>query len=222
MTTAVRDVMTVDVITVTQNAPFKEAAGLLAAHQIGALPVVDAAGQVVGVISETDLLLKQEVPHAADIGRLFEGRRRREERIRAAGRLAGAIMSTPAVTVSPDTAVAQAARLMHASKVKHLPVVDGGKLVGIVSRGDLIRVFLRDDDAILADVRKLVADQPYADPGQVTVLVSDGVVKLIGTVGRSSTARTLTLLARELDGVVGVNDELSYEVDDLYVPYTTW
>lgn len=223
MTTTVRDVMTADVITVAEDAPFKEVAGLLAAYRVGALPVLDAAGRVVGLISETDLLLKQEMPHAADIGPLLEGRRRREERIRAAGRLAGSIMSTPAVTVSPDTAVAQAARLMHASKVKHLPVVDaGGKLVGIVSRGDLLRVFLRSDDDLLAEVRKLVTGQPYADPANVTVLVSDGVVKLIGTVGRSSAARTLTLLTQELDGVVGVNDELSFEVEDLYVPYTTW
>jgi CBS domain-containing protein len=223
MTTTIRDVMTEDVVTVTENAPFKEVAGLLAAYRVGALPVLDAGGHVVGLISETDLLLKQELPHAAESAPLFEGRQRRDQRFRAAGRLARTIMSAPAITVSPDTAVARAARLMHASKVKHLPVVDDdGRLVGIVSRGDLLRVFLRADEDILAEILRLVADQPYADPGRVTVGVTDGVVKLAGTVGRRSAARTLTLLAQELDGVVAVDERLGFEVDDLYVPYTTW
>jgi osmotically-inducible protein OsmY len=91
-----------------------------------------------------------------------------------------------------------------------------------VSRGDLLRVFLRGDDEILAEMRKLVADQPYADPARVTVGVADGVVQLSGEVGRRSSARTLALLAQELDGVVGVDERLGFEVDDLYVPYTTW
>lgn len=220
MPTTVRDVMTTDVVTVTESTPFKEVAGLLAAYHIGALPVLDATGKLSGIVSETDLLLKQEFPHGGQTAPLFEGRRRRGERHRAEGRLAGALMSTPAISAGPDIPVAQAARMMHAGMVKHLPVVDpDGELVGIVSRGDLLRVFLRDDKDLLADLRALVADQPGVDPAQVTVLVADGVVRFTGTVALRSTAKTLAMLARELDGVVAVDDGLSYETDDLYVPY---
>lgn len=219
MPTTVRDVMTTDVVTVSETAPFKEVAGLMAAYRVGAIPVRNGADHVVGMVSETDLLLKQEFPQG-DAGPLFESRHRRAERRKADGRLAGAIMTGPAITIGPDTPVAQAARIMHASNVKHLPVVDGdGKLVGIVSRGDLLRVFLRGDDAILAEVRELVAGQPGADPEQVTVEVTGGVVKLTGKVELASTARILAMLARELDGVVGVDEELGYATDDLYVPF---
>src|SRR5574341_1423708 len=205
MPTTVRDVMTTDVVTVTESTPFKEVAGLLAAYHIGALPVLDATGKLSGIVSETDLLLKQEFPHGGQTAPLFEGRRRRGERHRAEGRLAGALMSTPAISAGPDIPVAQAARMMHAGMVKHLPVVDpDGELVGIVSRGDLLRVFLRDDKDLLADLRAQVAD-----------LVADGVVRFTGTVALRSTAKTLAMLARELDGVVAVDDGLSYETDDL-------
>src|SRR5574341_126720 len=183
MPTTVRDVMTTDVVTVTESTPFKEVAGLLAAYHIGALPVLDATGKLSGIVSETDLLLKQEFPHGGQTAPLFEGRRRRGERHRAEGRLAGALMSTPAISAGPDIPVAQAARMMHDGMVKHLPVVDpDGELVGIVSRGDLLRVFLRDDKDLLADLRALVADKPSVDPSQVTVLVADGVVRFTGTV----------------------------------------
>jgi CBS domain-containing protein len=220
MPTIVRDVMTTDVLTVTESTPFKEVAGLLAAYHIGALPVLDATGKLSGIVSETDLLLKQEFPHSLQAAPLFEGRRRRGERRRAEGRVAGALMSSPAITVGADLPVAQAARLMHAGKVKHLPVLDAdGELVGIVSRGDLLRVFLRDDEDLLADLRALVADQPGVDPAQVTVLVAGGVVRFTGTVPLRSTAKTLAMLARELDGVVGVDDRLAHETDDLYVSY---
>jgi len=216
----VRDVMTPHVVTVPESAPFKEVAGLLAAHRIGALPVLNPVGHVVGIISEADLLLKQRYPHAAETARLIEPGRLRGERHRADGRTAAMIMSAPAVTVAPDTTVTQAARLMHARRIKHLPVVDGaGRLAGIVSRADLVRVFLREDAAILADLRELLRVQPGVDPGRVSITVTEGVVTLGGTVERRTAARTLALLTRELDGVVGVDDRLDATVDDLAVPY---
>jgi CBS domain-containing protein len=215
----VRDVMTPDVVTVPESAEFKEVAGLLAAYRVGALPVLNPVGHVVGIISESDLLLKQEYPHAAETARLIEPGRLRGERHRAEGRTAGMIMNAPAITVAPTTTVTQAARLMHAEGIKHLPVVDvDGGLVGIVSRADLIRVFLRDDEAILAELRELLAAQSDVDPGRVTVTVSEGVVTLRGRVERRGAATTLALLARELDGVVGVDDRLDTEVDGRGTP----
>jgi CBS domain-containing protein len=220
MTATVRDVMTTDVVSVAEQAPFKDVAGLLAFHRIAALPVVDDAGHVVGMVSETDLLLKQELPHAVDGGSLFEGSHRRAERIRAGGRCAGGVMTCPAVTVAPDATVTQAARLMHDHRVKHLPVVDaGGELVGIVSRGDLLRVFLRSDDAILAELHALLVARPDRDSVLVTPRVADGVVRLTGRVRCHSTADAVIRLARELDGVVGVDAAVDWEVDDLYMPY---
>jgi CBS-domain-containing membrane protein len=211
MPIAVRDVMTPDVVTVSESAPFKEVANLLAEHRIGALPVLNPVGHVVGMVSETDLLLKQEFPHAAETGRLVDTGRIRGDRRRAEGRTAWTIMNAPAITVAPETTVAQAARLMHSSKVKHLPVVDkDDKLVGMVSRADLLQVFLRDDGAILADLREMVKIQPDIDPGQVTITVTDGVVTLDGKVERPYAAKALALLARELDGVVGVDDRLDF------------
>jgi CBS domain-containing protein len=216
MPSTVRDVMTTDIVTVPESAPFKEVAELLTTHRIGALPVHNQAGRVVGMVSEADLLLKQQHPHAEETGSLFAGRRRHGDWRRAEGRRAGSLMTTPPITVAPDTPVAQAARLMQANGVKHLPVVDSdGKLVGIVSRADLLGVFLRGDDAILADLRGLVAGEPGVDPDGVAIAVSDGVVRLTGRVARHSTAWTLGLLARELDGVVGVDNDLSYKTDDV-------
>lgn len=222
MPIVVRDVMTPDVVTVSESAEFKEVAGLLAAHRVGALPVLNPVGHVVGIVSESDLLLTQRYPHAAETARLIEPGRLRGERHRADGRTAGMVMSAPAITIAPGTTVTQAARLMHTHKVKHLPVVDAdGALVGIVSRADLLRVFLRDDEAILADLRELLAAEPGIDPGEVGITVTDGVVTLRGRVRRRGAARTLALLARELDGVVGVDDRLDAAVGDRDLPCST-
>jgi CBS domain-containing protein len=217
MTTLVRDVMTDAVVTVDQATPFKDVTRALAAHRIGAVPVLDPRGRVAGIVSETDLLLKHEQQHATEAGRSpFEGRRRRDERRRAAGRTARDLMSAPAATVAPMTPVAQAARVMRERHVKHLPVVDGdGRLVGIVSRGDLARVFLRPDGDLLRDVQALLESfRPDLDPAAIQVRVAGGVVELTGFAERRSTALLLAYRARRLDGVVGVDARVDFHLDD--------
>jgi CBS domain-containing protein len=217
MTTLVRDVMTDAVVTVDQATPFKDVIGVLAAHRIGAVPVLDRAGRVVGIVSETDLLLKQEQPHATEAAASpFEGRRRRAERRRAAGRTARDLMSVPAATVAPMLPVARAARVMRERNVKHLPVVDGdGRLVGIVSRGDLARVFLRPDGELLRDVQALKESlRPDLDPAAIRVRVAGGVVELTGFAERRSTAAVLAYRTRRLDGVVGVDARVDFHLDD--------
>jgi CBS domain-containing protein len=212
----VRDVMTSDVCTVDQDASFKQVAELLAERRVSALPVLDGDGRVVGVVSEADLLLKEEFPDGPAGGRVFEGRRRRAARAKAAGDSVAELMTSPAVTVGPDVPVAEAARLLHRHGVKRLPVVDpAGPLLGIVSRADLLKVFLRSDDEIASDVRQEVLLRSlWVDPDSVTVDVRDGVVTLGGRLERRSQATIAVSLVHALDGVVDVVDRLTFELDD--------
>jgi CBS-domain-containing membrane protein len=208
--------MTTDVCTVDLETPFKRVAQLLAERRVSALPVLDGDGRVVGVVSEADLLLKEEFPEGPAGGGLFEGRRRRAARAKAAGDTAAELMTSPAVTVGPDAAVAEAARLLHRHGVKRLPVVDpAGPLLGIVSRADLLKVFLRPDDEIAADVRQdVLARSLWVDPDGIGVDVRDGVVTLTGQLELRSQVTIAVSLVHALDGVVDVVDELDFEVDD--------
>jgi CBS-domain-containing membrane protein len=212
----VRDVMTQDVVTVDDHAAFKEVATLLTEHRVSALPVLDGEGRVVGVVSEADLLLKEEFPEGPPGGRPLQGRRRRETRAKAAGGTAAELMTSPAVTIGPDAGVAEAARLLHRHQIKRLPVVDpAGPLLGIVSRADLLKVFLRADADIAAEVRQQVLTRAmWIDPDTVVVEVRDGVVTLTGQPERRSLIPIVVSLVRGLDGVVDVVDRLSFEFDD--------
>jgi CBS-domain-containing membrane protein len=211
----VRDVMTREVVTVDEQESFKELAALMAECRVSALPVLDEGGRVVGVVSEADLLLKEEFPEGPAGGRLFQGRHRME-RAKAAGDTAVELMTAPAITIGPDATVAEAARLLHRHQIKRLPVVDpAGPLLGIVSRADLLKVFLRGDDQIAREVRQDVLLRAlWVNPDTVVVEVRDGVVTLIGQLERRSLIPIAVSLVRGLDGVVDVVDRLTFEVDD--------
>ena len=145
----VRDVMTTDVAYAHEGTSYKELVRLLATRGVSAVPVVDDQRHVLGVVSEADLLLKQQHPADEFQRFLLEGKRRRLERAKAGGVAAAELMTRPAVTVGPEATVAEAARLLRKHLVKRLPVVDPlGRLVGIVSRSDLLTVFLRPDEQI--------------------------------------------------------------------------
>jgi CBS domain-containing protein len=213
----VADVMTTDVASVRESAPYREIVDVLATRGVSAVPVVDASNRVVGVVSEADLLHKVEFKGEPIAASLFERRRRRMARDKAGGESAGELMSTPAVTVPGRTPVVEAARLMEAERVKRLPVVDDlGRLVGIVSRRDLLSVFLQPDaatrDEIIDQVLKRVL---WVDPHDVSVEVHDGVVILAGELERRSLVPIAVRLTREVDGVVDVVDHLTYRNDDL-------
>jgi CBS-domain-containing membrane protein len=213
-TWTVDDVMTQAVVSVDQAASYRSMVDLLIERRISAAPVVDAFQRVSGVVSEADLLRKIE--YAGDEEpRLFDGRRRRGERDKALASTAAGLMSTPAVTVLRGTPIAAAARQMDSEKVKRLPVVDDlGRLVGIVTRGDLLKVHLRPDDDIHADVRATVVDALAGRVEDATVGVTDGVVTLNGRVDRATNAGQAVHLARQVPGVVSVIDKLTYELDD--------
>jgi CBS-domain-containing membrane protein len=120
----VREVMTLEVVTVGEQASFKETAATMAEHRVSALPVLDVQGRVAGIVSEADLLLKEEFPEGPAGGRLFQGRRKRVERAKAAGDTPAELMTAPAVTIGPDATVTEAATLLHRHGIKRMPVVD--------------------------------------------------------------------------------------------------
>lgn len=212
--TTVRDVMTTAVVSVSPDAPFTEVARELYGNAVRAVPVVDADGRLLGVVSEGDLL--RTVERAGD-DQAHGLRSRFAQRRDAAGRTtAGELMSAPAVTAGADLSIARAARIMHDRSLGWLPVVDvDDRVIGVVGRSDLLTVFLRED----AEIRGEVADEVLRDtlhlaPGRVEVQVDDGVVTLAGTVGTRADARLAVRFAERLEGVVGVVDRLTYEVDE--------
>ncbi|GAA1555277.1 CBS domain-containing protein [Streptomyces globosus] len=205
--------MTRAVVTVPRNATFKDIVRTLGEHRVSAVAVVDPAGHPLGVISEGDLL-----PKSADQGDWFRSVPRPEpwESEKAAGTTAEELMSAPAVCARPDWTVAEAARLMESQRVKRLLVVDEADVLrGIVTRGDLLRVFLRDDDAIRREIAGDVLDRTlHLDPAAVSVDVVDGRVTLHGVVRFRSLLPVVERLCRSVDGVVRVTGRLTWETDD--------
>jgi CBS domain-containing protein len=214
MHSLVKDLMTTQVVTVGPATPFKEIVARLAEHKVSAVPVVDDAGLVLGVVSEADLLLKEEHPDA-DVP-LFWTKRRRAEHDKAAGAVARDLMTVAVVSISPDATVAEAARRMHTAQVKRLPVVgEGGRLVGIVSRSDLLKVFSRPDHAIRREIiDEVIVGEFMMDPDRFFIQVHEGVAVLEGRVEQRSLLPLLVSAVRGVEGVVRVEDRLADDVDD--------
>ena len=215
MKLTVSDVMTRTVVVVRVSTPFKDVVRRMQEYRVSALPVVDDEDRLVGLVSEGDLILKED-PELEEAAHLFEGRQRRHEREKAAGLVAGELMTTPVVTLGPEATLGDAARLMHRKGVKRLPVVDGaGRIHGILSRSDLLKVFLREDADIEREVREDVVRRTlWIDTDTVTVTVLDGVVRLEGQLERRSLIPVLERLITAVEGVVGVEEHLSFNVDD--------
>jgi CBS domain-containing protein len=216
----VGDVMTTPVVTVGLRTPYKRIAALLAQHQISAVPVLVLGRHVAGVVSEADLLSAQDRrlrEAQLDSGGHF---RRHADARKHHGLTAGELMTSPAITTHPDAPVPAAVRLMTSRHIKRLPVVEpgttfgggvGGKLIGIVSRCDLLSVVLRPDEDIAGDVREMLARLPQADPGGVTVAVRNGVVTLAGPLGSAEEHDLIRVAGRlswDIDGVLDVVNNL--------------
>ena len=210
----VSDVMTTAVVTVDRITPYQEIDRLLTRHRIGGVPVLKMGREVVGVVSETDLLAaederRRQARMADSIGRRWHLRKQRHVRLTA-----GALMTSPAITIGPDATIPAAVRLMTTDQISRLPVVDeDGKLVGIVSRRDLLSVFLRPDAEIAHDARQVLDELPLADPTAVIAEVRHGVVTLTGTLrpeaDHEQDLMPLTLrLIWDIDGVVDVVNRL--------------
>jgi CBS domain-containing protein len=212
----VQDVMTKDVVAVEGDTPYKQIAEILAERKISGVPVVDSEGHVLGVVSEADLLAKAEYPEAERRRHLLDRPGTAQARRRANAGVARDLMTAPAVTIDDRTSIVRAAKQMDRHQVKRLPVVDElGRLVGIVSRRDLVKIFLRSDDDIRAEVATDVLDQTLSvRTSAVSVTVVDGVVTLDGTVDRKSVIPVAVRLTRAVDGVVDVVERLDYSFDD--------
>ena len=214
-TVRVGEVMTRDVVSVTPETPLKDVAAVLVERGVSGLPVCDADGAVVGVLSEADLLVKQggspdrsgglfawlvETASAPDLAKLR-------------AHTAGEAMTTPAVTVPAGSAVSEAARTMVSLGVNRLPVVEDGRLVGIVTRADLIRLFTRSDEEIARDIRQDVVKRLWIAPERIEVEVEQGEVVLRGEAETEVEAELLLKRIPLVAGVVGVRSELSWAVD---------
>jgi CBS domain-containing protein len=216
MSAKVRDVMTTRVVTVRENATFKDMAALLTEYRVSAFPVLDDEGKVIGVVSEADLLSKEALvadmgSQAAWLGRIA-GSPYHDEFAKAAAITATDLMTKPPVVVTPDEPVTSAARLMYHGRVKRLPVVgEKGQLIGIVSRADVLSVYRRPDEEIRQEIIKnVIMNEFFADPDHFVVAVKDGIVTLEGYPESAAKGRDIVVEAWHVEGVVSVRDRLTY------------
>jgi len=210
----VSDVMTTTVVTVDRITPYQDIDRLLTRHRISGVPVLKMGREVVGVVSETDLLAaedetRRQARMAASMGRRWHLRKQPHVRLTA-----GALMTSPAITIGPDATIPAAARLMNTHHITRLPVVDEkGKLIGIVGRRDLLSVFLRPDADVAHDARQVLDELPLADPKEVIAEVRHGVVTLTGSMRPEADHQNDVMpfalrLIWDIDGVVDVVNRL--------------
>lgn len=185
------DIMSRPVVTVIPDAPAKEAARILAAHGFTALPVVDDE-RLVGIVTEADLI-GDRVPPDPRFPRPAGEQRH-------AGASVGEVMSSPATAMAPGCDLATLSRALLDAGIRAMPIADGGRVVGIVTRGDIVRVFARSDREIAADVRRHLSI--YGGPDRWQVDVCDGVVRIADDYDDETDRHVATLLAEAVPGVV--------------------
>jgi len=200
--------MTEGVVSVKPDASLREAASVLVAHRVSGLPVVDEAGEVVGVLSETDIVMKASggTEHNGYLSWFFNSDVSGEK---VAAETVGQAMSSPALTITPDRTVHDAARIMIDERVNRLPVVRGGKLVGILTRSDIVRAFTRTDAELASEIEDDILRRTFwAEPGSVAIVVSDGRVTLTGEVETEADREMLPLFVSRVPGVLAVSTDL--------------
>jgi CBS domain-containing protein len=210
MTTRVEDVMTRNVISLRKYAQYKEIVKVMRSGKFSAFPVLDDHDRVIGMVSEDDLLVKEAYSDSGSRTRVLS---RHGDKAKAAGLSAAELMHQPPITIEPDATVAEAARLMHARHVKRLPVVDGPtrRLVGIVSRTDLLGIYDRPDEDIRKEILEQVIEAEFVlDRLAFNVTVAGGVVTASGPLPSHAVALSLLAAIRQVSGVVAVRDRLSY------------
>jgi CBS-domain-containing membrane protein len=213
----VQEIMTSDVLTIGPEAEIRDVARIFVEHGISGLPVCGAQREILGVISEGDILLKEQGPPEDGLSLLarLDGSASRAAEKAAAVKV-GDAMSAPAITVSTFCPVAEAARIMSEHRINRLPVVKGDELVGIVTRTDLIRAFVRSDEDIRREIREdVLRDTLWLEvPAAIRVEVNRGVVRLNGHLETTSDASLLVRLVGRVPGVVSVLADLSWTTDD--------
>lgn len=185
-----QDIMSRPVVTVTPETSAKRAAELLSSHGFTALPVTDDDGLLVGIVTEADLIGDRIPPDP----------RCRDRARTPAGGIVGDVMTSPATGMSPGSDVAELSRALLDSRIRAMPIVDGGRVVGIVTRGDIVRTFARDDAEIAADVRRHLSI--YGGPDRWRVECKDGVVRIVDEFDNATDRHVATVLAEAVPGVV--------------------
>lgn len=207
----VYELMTHDVVAVPPDTTLKEVARLLVDHRIGGVPVIDDDRVVLGVVSESDFVIKELSSDNVRRSRFDQllGRAK-QDAARVAARMAGEAMTAPAITIDGTASVREAAIKMVERNINRLPVTESGRLVGILTRGDLVGLFAQPDSAIADRLRHLLR----AVDGLVVERVENGIATLAGTVETRVMAETAAHLAEVADGVVAVNrDRLTWRED---------
>ena len=213
----VSELMNRDVVTVDEGTSLKEVADVLTERRISGVPVVDADGRLLGVVSEADIVLGEQGPLRARgrlLGWILDGGLADSDRL--AAQSAGEAMTKPAVTITTGADVSFAARRMIDAGVKRLPVVDNDeRVIGIVTRSDLVRAFARSDEELEQEIRGVVRADLWLDrPELVEIQVDDGEAVLAGTVDRRSDAELLRLFVARIPGIVGVRSTVEWQWDD--------
>jgi CBS domain-containing protein len=221
-----KDIMSSPVVTVTPDASVADVAALLLEKRISGVPVVDSAGQIAGIISEGDLLRRVETdterhrPHWLEmlLGRSGDA----GSFIKSHASRVGDVMSHDVIASYPEASLREIAELMERHGIKRVPIVDGGKLVGIVSRANLVQGLLADrskpaagstsDDQIRDKLTDLLREQVWIDLNRINVVVSGGTVQLWGTVIDDEQRRALTVAAESIAGVRSVEDHLTANI----------
>lgn len=208
----VAELMDAKATTVTRDVAFKEVARLISELGISAIPVIDEDGRVVGMVSEADLIVKDESLE----GPWLRGRwTSRATRKKVHAMTVGELMTAPAVTIDPNADIAETATFMRKRRIKRLPVCDTeGRLLGVVSRVDLIREFLRDDEQIADEVDDVLRRKMSLPKEQVGFTVVDGVVTLDGRVEHRSQVPAIVERIRRIPGIVEVLEQLRWSQDD--------
>ncbi len=213
----VREVMSMAPVAIRTGTPFKDIVALLSEHEVSGLPVVDDHQHVVGVVTTADLLFKEHRPDHAVVrspsARPERGRAERERRIH--GCVAGELMSSPAVTVDADADLRVGARLLSRHGIARVPVTSSGRLVGVLSRSDVLKAFTQTDGEILANVERVLHKLIPCDTSDVHVAVLDGVVRITGHVECVSTKQTINFHVERIDGITRVDNELTFSLDDI-------
>jgi len=218
----VQNVMTTEVTAIHPETTLKDVARILVQRGISGLPVVDADGRVVGVVSEADLLIKEQGVGALNHRR--GARIRGESRTTTTGlakvnaKTAGEAMTSPAITIEPEASLPAAAAIMVDRAINRLPVTKDGVLVGIVSRADLIRAYVRSDDQIAEYIRyDLLLRHLLVNPVVFDLKVKDGVVHISGQAETRSIAEMIDRLVATVPGVIAVDAKVTWAFDDGHV-----
>ena len=215
----VEEIMTRDVIAVAPKTPIHEAAELMVDHGVSGLPVVDDAGRVVGIVSEGDLILREKPRERMPWWKAFFGDAERlaREYQKAHGMTVGEVMTRSLITVSPDLPIESVALILDEHRIRRVPVVADGQLLGIVSRGDLVKALAKappragsqpSDERLVREMRARLAEEPWISNRGIVVQTKDGVISLWGLVLTETEKSAVETMARTIEGCKGIDSHL--------------